>query len=343
MHLNISQKDFAKVQELLKIKEYNIASAEALFSFSYADLAYDQIDNFLDLDLSNFEEEFFFEKYFSNVFISLDKEKYINNPYAKKLKGVSAKKGKYQLKELTIKKYRPLPYDDIQIEDLYLEKSSQGYFLDDFTYPALLENDTVWMSLDPDEINTMAPIIEQMHGKILIFGLGMGYFPYMASLNNKVEKIVIVENNMDIINFFKEFIASKLDNKIPFEIVYDDAFHYLENHPQNDFDCMFMDIWHNPEDGFPLYWMFLHSTKQFKGKCYYWLEKSLLAMGRRCLLTLVEESIQGYQDKDYQKAKNTYDKIINKLYFLTKDMNFTSYESLYDFLSDASIKKLLTE
>ena len=343
MELPNNKADIRKIRELIKIKEYNIASAEALFSFTFTDEPYDKLLEFLDLDLENEDELFFYEKYFQDLIVNLNPNDYINNPYAKRIKGLAFKEGKYELKELILKPKRLIPYDDIVIDSSnYLERSSVGYFNEEYRYPALMEKDVVWMSLDPDEINTMRPYINKMHGNILVFGLGMGYFPYMASLKEEVKSITIIEKDINIINIFKKHIQPRLDNKIKFNIINEDAFKYIQKNNMSRFDCMFMDIWHNAEDGFPLFLQFKKLLKNYQGETYYWLSASLLAMFRRCLLTLIEEKLMGYGDKEYQKAKNEYDQIINDLYRKTKDIKLDSYDYVIAFLSDDNLEKLLS-
>ena len=63
-------------------------------------------------------------------------------------------------------------------------------------------------------------------------------------------------------------------------------------------------------------------------------------MYRRCLLTVIEESLLGYSDKNYQVVENDYDKIINDLYFKTKNMSFTSFKKIKEILQDNSLLNL---
>lgn len=342
MFLHLLKSDYSKVRELIKIKELNIASAEALFSFTFEDLTHNKIEDYLGLDYENTEELFFYEKYFKDLIVKLNEDDYLNNEYAKRIKGLNFKEGKYSFRYLKLKPGHIIPYDDIIVDkDNYLERSSIGYFEKEFSYPALMENNTIWMSLDPDEINTMRPYIQKMHGNILVFGLGMGYFPYMASLNKNVTSITIIENNQDIINIFNKYIQPKLDNNITFNIVNSDAFKFIQDNDMSQFNCVFMDIWHNPEDGLPLFLKFKNLLKSYKGETYYWLNVSLLAMLRRCVLTLIEESMLGYSEKQYQKAKNDYDRIINDLYLKTKDIILNSYQEVMDLLSDEGLERLI--
>ena len=343
MKLSLSLPDKNKLNKLLQIKELNIASSNALFEFSFSKYKPNEILTFLNLDLSNEEDLFFYEKYFKDVFQELDKNKYINNPFAKLFEKVNIKSGPYNLTHLKVKAYQTLPYDDIEVVDSedYLERSKIGYFISDFSYFAITKNNVVWMSTDPNEIETMDPYINKVHGSLLVFGLGLGYFPYMSYLKENVRDITIIENDQNVIDIFSRYIKEKLNIKIPFKIIKDDAFRYIKNNNLNKFDSIFVDIWHSPEDGLPLYLRFKSLLKDYKQDTYYWLNKSLIAMFRRCLLTLLEENLQGYTDKNYQTSENEYDEIINKLYFYLKDKSFTSYDEIHQFLSDDNLEKLI--
>ncbi|MBR6344667.1 MAG: ABC transporter ATP-binding protein [Lachnospiraceae bacterium] len=120
----------------------------------------------------------------------------------------------------------------------------------------------------------------------------------MSSFNKNVKSITIIEKDIDIINIFNKYIAPKLDNPITFKIINEDAYAYIKNNDVKKFDSMFMDIWHNAEDGSPLFIKFKQLLKEYQGDTYYWLHKSLLAMYRRCLLTIIEESMMGYTDSE---------------------------------------------
>ena len=81
--------------------------------------------------------------------------------------------------------------------------------------------------------------------------------------------------------------------------------------------------------------------KKEKIKVSYWLKTSIIAMFRRCFLTIVEESLMGYTDKNYKKAMNDYDVIINDLYFKTKNMTFSSIDDLKEIMQDNNLKNLI--
>ena len=53
------------------------------------------------------------------------------------------------------------------------------------------------------------------------------------------------------------------------------------------------------------------------------------------------ESMNGYTKKDYLKAKNEYDEIINDLYFKTENMVFDSINEIKGIMQDNFLKNLI--
>ena len=56
-----------------------------------------------------------------------------------------------------------------------------GFFKEKVSYPVLLENNKVWMSIVMSEILSMQKKIEKAHGNIITYGLGLGYYTFMVS------------------------------------------------------------------------------------------------------------------------------------------------------------------
>jgi hypothetical protein len=48
-------------------------------------------------------------------------------------------------------------------------------------FPALLENDRIWMTITPNEIEIMIKPVDEAFGHVLTYGLGLGYYAYMVS------------------------------------------------------------------------------------------------------------------------------------------------------------------
>lgn len=304
-----------------EIKQYikeGLKEKEAILEILY---------DFYQLDKNNDENASIMEEYFLNNLKSLKAEDYLNNPYVKNIKE-AGRYGKYALKMLKYEPYQLFAYDEIKVTNDYKEYSAIGYFNRPFSYLALTEGNNVWMSLNPNEIETMKPFINKAKGNVLVLGLGMGYVPYMMANKNEVNKITIVEKDPEIINLFNKLIYPhfKYQNKI--QIIKDDAINYTKNH--QNYDYIFADLWHNPEDGLDLF----IKLKRINKNIDCWLETSLFALLRRCMFTLLEEQLEGLKEDNYKFAKTSTDKVINTYYQKTKNTLLENKEDVDNLLKE---------
>ena len=336
------------VRKHLIEKEMNIAAAQGLFDFCFYSAENDlQIVNgevvseYLDLNLNNSEDKYFYQTRILNAIKEIDAKEYDDNYYRRLIKPKPFTNKEYTLDYLTIKSKQCFPYDDIDIDSDFREVSKIGYFNKPFSYLAVLKNDIVWMSTDPNEINTIRDDINNAKGNVLAFGLGLGYFPIMCAIKDEVKSVTVIEKDPVIIDIFEKHILPLFERKEKIKIIHDDAFNYMKQPLGKMYDYLFIDIWHNPEDGLPLYLRFYRELQNKNIEVHYWLEKSILAMFRRCLLTIVEESLLGYGDSYYKKARNDYDKIINELYLKTKDVVIKEESQLIKLLQDSNLKNLI--
>ena len=329
MKINLSQKELEKTYRLLDTKEVNMSVAELLFSTFEEDEFFDgakspseyyeKLLQFWGVSGENEEELEILEKSVKSSISPLNHGFFANNLYFKTVKPSPFKKGNYQLHYIDFKAYQPFSLNDIQVDEknYFLERSPLSYFTTDESYLALSNKGEVWMSITPNEINTMSPYINEAKGNVLVLGLGLGYYPFMISEKEDVRNITIIELDQNIIDIFNSKLLPLFPHKEKIRIVKGDAIQYLKNNKVH-YNYVFADLWHNPEDGLPIYLKIKEIEKQYKDtKFQYWLETSLLAMLRRCLLTIYEESLEGLTDKDYQKASNDIDRVINSLYFKT--------------------------
>lgn len=352
MKINISKEEFKKATTLLDYKEINISIAQMLFQIYQEDeFFYGAVkpDSFFKKllnywNISEKEDISLLNKWVKpNIFVTQD-DYFDNNAYYKLIKPKSVFNNDIKLEYFTFKAFQPFPLDDIQVDDndYYLEKTPISYFLKDHHYLALTKNNVVWMSITPNEINTMSPYIDACKGDVLVLGLGLGYYPLMALLKKEVNKITIVELDKDIIEIFNKFILPYFPQKDKIEIVEGDAIKYLANNNKK-YDTVFVDLWHSPEDGLPLYLKIKQIEKQYKDTNFqYWLEKSIIAYYRRFLLAIFEETtLRGFKDEDYRNTTNDVDLIINEIYAKTKNVTINNYDDLYNLLKDESIKSLI--
>ncbi len=363
MYFNFSKLDYSRVNELLEIKENNILAAEFYnlylstdeYHFNNEEImslkkkeatSYDVFNQILKkMNISYSDENYLKVNKNSKLdnLIQLDEKEYIENPYFKLIKSLNIKEKNWYLSEQYYLPYEAFAYDEIRIDSSsFKEVTPFAYFKDRFFYPAIIQDETIWMSLIPHEINTMKEPINEAYGNVLVFGLGLGYYAYMVSNKDNVNKVTIIEKDKTVIDLFNKYLINLFPHKQKIKIINEDAFNYLDN-MKDKYDYTFVDIYHNVGDGFPLFKKFKSYEKRYiNTKFRYWIETSLLAMMRRYVLTLYEEkTIHNFKDEDYLKAKDDNDRFINKLYFYLKDYEFNSFEEFRDFLSDESLNKIL--
>lgn len=260
----------------------------------------------------------------------LNPKVYENDEYAKSITACGNYNG-YSIKKIRYEPYQTFPYDEIVVNDKYQELSNIGFFKEKFSYLALCEGQNVWMSLNPNEIETMKPFIDKAKSEVLVLGLGMGYVPFMMANKSEVKHITIIEKDKNIINLFNKVLFPLFKNKNKISVVQDDAIHYLNS--KKKYDYIFADLWHNPDDGLDLF----IKLKRINKNIDCWLETSLIALLRRCMVTLIEESLEGLGEENYKRAKTVTDRAINTFYQKTKNITLRDVNGLDDLLKDKTL------
>lgn len=234
--------------------------------------------NGLGLDiLDKNTDKDFFNQYFPKMIKLLNPTKYQENPYYKKIRIPKIKSANIEFKYENYKPFEGFVYNDITKDEEGRMYPQIGFFEDTFRYPAILENGRIWMTVTPNEIETMINPLQNAHGKILTLGLGLGYFQYMASLKSNVSEIYIVDSNQDIIELFKKYILPQFENAPKIKIIHQDAFEFMKNDFKNySFNYVFADLWHDVSDGVEMYLKLKEFEKFSPNIIYdYWIEKSI--------------------------------------------------------------------
>jgi len=138
----------------------------------------------------------------------------------------------------------------------------------------LSQDGEVWMLDVPSEANTIDPYASKAHGKVLTYGLGIGYFIFMALLNPKVESITVVEQSAAVIEMFKEFLLPQFPNPECVIFVLGDAFDYFNEGYLSNFDYVFVDIWRSNDDGLMVIERLLSQYLPPFDKVDFWIESS---------------------------------------------------------------------
>lgn len=221
------------------------------------------------------EDRKFTDLYFDKMIHLLNEEDYINNPYYKNIKFNNQKINSWQIKTSKYKAYELFVCDDFKYEgDLLIPQL--GFFNKPFNYLAVYDNNRLWMSITPNEINTMKGPIENAKGNVLTFGLGLGYFAYMCSLKEEVKSITIIEKDSSVIKLFKEHILNQFEYKYKINIIQEDAYTFLKTLDESLYDYAFVDIYHDASDGKQTYLNFKEYVNKYKTITFeFWIYQTI--------------------------------------------------------------------
>lgn len=204
----------------------------------------------------------------------LETSDFENNPYYQNIHIGGSVCGDWNLSWRKYQPYEAFLRDDLILDEQGREIPSVGYFQSEFCFPSVMQDGREWMSIKPSEIVTSQGAIDAARGKVVTFGLGLGYFVYMALLKPEVESVTVVEINNDVISLFKKYLLPQFPRKSDVRIVNCDAFEYLEKGLDADF--VFMDIWHDIADGTDIYIKARQYESRYPDvKFTYWAERSL--------------------------------------------------------------------
>ncbi len=184
----------------------------------------------------------------------LDTKKYTENKYYKNIKIENIKDGDWEFKLDSYPAFRGVISADMIFEDGYREIPPLGFFTEEFSFPAVLEGGNEWMTLTPVDIDTVEDQIAAAHGKVITFGLGLGYYAYMVSEKEDVESITVVEKSENVIRLFERHILPQFAHREKVRVIHADAFEYAEHiMPREHYDYAFADTWRDASDGVPMY------------------------------------------------------------------------------------------
>ena len=225
----------------------------------------------------NADDKLILKKYFIPMLKELSVNDYKLDPYYKNIRIPNETFGRWKLETKKYKPFEAFVYDDIEMSFDGRLLPRIGYFDEELEYPCVSEGGREWMTVTPNEINTMRQAIERAHGNALTFGLGLGYYTYMVSEKDNVETITVVERDKEVIELFERFILPQFKNREKVRIVCSDAFEFADSELKNGYyDHIFTDLWHDPSDGIDLYL----EMKKREALCpeaefEYWIEKTL--------------------------------------------------------------------
>ena len=188
-----------------------------------------------------------------------------------------------------------------------------GFFTEKFDFPAVLEDGNEWMTLTPVDLDTCDEAIAAASGKVVTFGLGLGYYAYMVSEKPDVESITVIEKSPDVIRLFEKYIFPYFSHKEKVRIILADAFEYAEHEmPKEKYDFAFVDTWRDASDGAPMYEKMRaleHLSPETRFE--YWIENFLISRLRYLKFCEISDAIEEKSDN----APKSYDEILRALDF----------------------------
>ncbi len=214
-----------------------------------------------------------YRMYFPHMINHLDENVYVSDPYYKNISIPTKKVGSWEFRQLEYKPYEAFVCNDpVILEDKVIPQI--GFFDTEFRYPCVMQNGREWMLITPNEIETMKAAVNAAKGRVLTYGLGMGYYAYMASRKPEVDMVTVVELDPRVIELFKTYILPQFPHKDKIEIIEADAFEHIKS--IQGYDLVFCDIWHDPSDGVEAYLRFKEYESRYPDtKFMYWIEKTL--------------------------------------------------------------------
>ena len=213
--------------------------------------------------------------YFNQMVRRCEVTEYQDNPYFKYVCFPQLKLGRWEITRDSYAPYEAFPCVDIKVFADGREVPQLGFFEEPFSFPVIKEDGREWMALKPNEVETMKDAIAKVRGSVTVFGLGLGYFTYMAARKENVSEVKVIEKSPEAIAIFTQFLLPQFPFEDKITIIEADAFDYLESGDMSS-DYAFVDLWHDSGDGPELYLKAKsYENRHPRTRFLYWIEDSL--------------------------------------------------------------------
>lgn len=227
------------------------------------------------LDTANADDAQLYRAYFPHMVRQHDPDSYRDDAYFQTVKPAVDLCGSIDLVHETVQPMELFVADDFRCDSQGRIFPQLGWFSGAFTFPAIREDGRVWMTVTPNEINTIQPVVRESRGKVLTYGLGLGYYAFHALLQPDVTSVTVVEKNPQVIEVFRRMLLPFFPRQADLRIIEADAFDYAgKTMPREGFDVVFTDLWHDVADGLPLYQR-MKALETPGPRYFYWIEKTL--------------------------------------------------------------------
>lgn len=245
----------------------------------------------------------------------LSPDEFEQDPYIRAMRDLPEKTvcGRFTLAKVRYEAGELFAYDAPKTSELSERAAKEklmvpriGFFPRSVSFPAVYEEQIPWMSICPSEMNTLKEPIRHARAlvqgrkecRMLVLGLGLGYFPFLLAQEETVREIVIVEYSGEIIRLFQEYLLPRFPFRGKIRIIEADAFDYLRKVQPGEFDYVFADTWESQFDGAKDYTRIRRQEKRLdrsaekKTEFSYWIEPQIRAY--------LENELEPLEDQDEQ-------------------------------------------
>ena len=259
---------------------------------------------------------------------------YKANSYFKALNGLSFKEQGWSLTNVKRSAYTLCPYqEEYAFGSNYALKMGIATFDKDYIYPSIRLYDQEWMSLNQHEIRTMETPIALARGKVLTLGLGLGYFAFMASNKDEVREVHIVEMDLELIKLFNKYLLPFFPHKEKIHIHKADAYHFINDIKDGEYNYIFSDLWQDVGDGVVSYLKLKKVFGKFtRTTCAYWIEGSIIAYLRLLVIGVMKD--------EYYQIDNDYDELQTFIKDKLSDYQISSSRDLDSLLCNQGLDRL---
>ena len=240
-------------------------------------ITYDMLSRFLkETGLCREADETYLFSLFSAA-RTLSPEEFLHDPYLKKIRVPQKRIGNFLLTTASYEAGEWLQYEMPDF-DAPVVVPHLGFFPQKVTFPTVYEGNIPWMSVCPSEISSMRLPAKKAHGRVLVLGLGLGYYPFLISKKQEVTSVTVVELKREVVDLFTSCILPQFPEKEKIRVIQADAFSYLSGLCGGEYDFVFADIWENQADGAEAYRKIrAHQDRMKNTEFSYWIEKEILS------------------------------------------------------------------
>ena len=244
----------------------------------------------------------------------------------------------------TYKKYELLLYDSLLPYEDGISIPRIAVLDHEHSFPCIIREGTVITNsvVSPYCINTKAKAIEEAEGTVLVLGCEIGYFAYMVSEKPNVSKVVIVDNNPEIIDLFESAILPQFPNKEKVTVVETDPYEYMKDLNDGTYDYCFAQIWENSTN-LEEYIKLKNFCRRFRETdIVYWLENDILHSAMNYVIYVIQQT--ELKSKGKRLVMDEQDQLYCAIFDqILKGVRITNASDIDYYMEDRNILKLLED